>query len=116
METANLFVDEEAMNLDFDNFQATLDPDAEAHNPIPLSDDLFANLPSFSHLNTGTLTPESLKDINSPVKGALIGTKSPEAILHQVSINLACTTEQLSHIMTWLAGTGSAVNIKIDTQ
>jgi hypothetical protein len=104
------------MNIDFNNFQGALYLDPEASgNRNSLLGDSVTPASSFSHLDVAALTPESLNDSNSPVKAASIRTRSPESVLHQVCINLACTTEQLSKIMTGLACIGSAVNIKIDT-
>jgi hypothetical protein len=104
------------MNINFGNFQNTFYPESEvSKNQKTLSGDFVTPVALFSRLDVAALSPESLKDINSHVRETSIGTRTPESVLHQVSINLACTTEQLSNIMTWLASTGSAVNIKIDT-
>jgi hypothetical protein len=112
----NFLVDEDAMNLDF-GFQGSLFPESEiSSNQNPLSRDHAMPVASFPGLDVAARTPESLKDTNLSVKDGSIGTKTPDSGLHHVSINLSCTTEQLSNIMTGLARSGSAVNIKIDTQ
>ena len=117
MGTANFSIDEDAMNIDFGNFQGAHYTKSEVtDHQNPLSGACVTPVASFHRLDIVALTPESLKDTNSPVSEASVGIGSPEAVLHQVSISLACTTEQLSKIMTGLASTGSVVNIKIDTQ
>jgi len=104
------------MSIDFGKFQDTLYPEPEvATNHNLLSGDFVSPVASFPRLDIAALSPESLKDTNSHAREASIGAKVPESVMHQVSINLVCTTEQLSNIMTWLASIGSAINIKIDT-
>ncbi|PTU20442.1 hypothetical protein P175DRAFT_0502564 [Aspergillus ochraceoroseus IBT 24754] len=51
----------------------------------------------------------------SSIKGTTMDMDVSESLLYQVSIDLSCTADQLSNIMTRLASTGSAVNVKIDT-
>lgn len=117
MDTANTWVgeDEDSMNIDFSNFQGMLSPESDLPNDNQnyLSGDYVPPVPSLTHSDVVALMPESLVDTKSPVREASI--KPTESVLHQVSISLACTTEQLSKIMAWLADTGIAVKIKIDT-
>lgn len=42
--------------------------------------------------------------------------KTAETNLHRVSLNLSCTTSQLSSIMSRVADTGAVVNMTVDTE
>lgn len=111
-------VDEDAMNIDFSNFQGSLFPESEPSNNgnlIISGNCITPPTSSFPRVDIAALSPESLKDSHSPLIETLGNANTAQAGLHQVSINLACTTIELSNMMTWLATTGLAVNIKIDS-
>jgi hypothetical protein len=62
------------------------------------------------------VTPDQgVEEPNSVMVDPALGDKFAAIASHQVSINLSCTTGQLSNIMSLLASTGLVVNIKIDT-
>ena len=81
----------------------------------PISGDFITPVASIPGLNIAALSPENPKDTKAHMRDASKGIKTSKSVLHQVSINLACTTKQLSNIIIWLAGNGSAVKIKVDT-
>ena len=117
MDATNSAIDEDAMNIEFHSFPEPLYPESDAfNNQIPLSGDPVAPVTTFACMDVVALTPpESLHDANSHGRRASIGTRTPE-LLHQVSISLACTAEQLSNVMAWITNTGLPVNISIETR
>ena len=104
------------MNLDLDDFQGDLFRELdglEVHNTRSEKDDVHMDL-SFRP-DLAILTPESPGEIYSPRKASR-GSLTPESTVHQVSISMACTTDQLSNMLTMVAQFGSAVDIKIGSQ
>ena len=78
---------------------------------------------SFSRPDTGkevrdlaTLNSGSAAETGSPSRKISMsqGTSSPA--LYQVSLNMVCTTGQLSSLMVGLADAGTCVSMKVDPQ
>jgi hypothetical protein len=100
---------EDAMNLDSGDFEENhyLDPDLFI-NQENLQGDSITLANSIPPMETLM----SVHNINSFSREATF----PKVLMHQVSIKLACTTEQLSSIISWLASIDSTMNINIDRE
>ncbi|KAK8115342.1 hypothetical protein PG999_007411 [Apiospora kogelbergensis] len=105
----------EAMSLDFGMLDGTMAIGAEpAHAGNALGEALERSGPDSPKL--GPITPQSMSNKSEPMPIdpdlEKIGTGPG---LRQVSISLACTTGELSHVMSLIAGTGLNLSIKIDS-
>ena len=105
------------MNLDFTTLDGSLylEPDMFKDYSTTLPGDLGAPTSPFPTLDPMTPDPAN-KDSTPGLVDPALADKAGEPLSHRVSINLSCTTGQLSNIMSLVASTGLVVNIKIDTQ
>ncbi|KAE8551342.1 hypothetical protein TMatcc_001286 [Talaromyces marneffei ATCC 18224] len=118
-DTSGLDMNADTMNIDFDNLQGSLFPEYKSSN----NGNSIMSVNSITPLDTSLpcddiagLSPESLKDTNLlPVEDGGINTTAQASSYH-ISITMACKSDQLGDVMTWVLTNGLACNVKINSQ
>jgi hypothetical protein len=118
--TANVpAVDADAMKIDFDNLQHSFPDIKSSNNGNPLMP-LTCITPSATLLpgdDISRLGVESLEDTNLlPVKDGERNAAVSHGPLYHISITMACKSDQLGDVMTWVTTTGLACDVKIKSR